>query len=56
LRASSREPAISSRSAGVWKTAEELTPHEFEQAFRVNALGLLVAAQQRQHRRRRCAR
>src|SRR5688572_21883888 len=32
--------------SGVWKTAEELTPAEFEQSFRINALGLLVAAQQ----------
>jgi NAD(P)-dependent dehydrogenase (short-subunit alcohol dehydrogenase family) len=32
--------------SGVWKTAEELTPAEFEQSFRVNALGLLAAAQQ----------
>lgn len=32
--------------SGVWKTAEELTPAEFEQPFKVNALGLLVSAQQ----------
>lgn len=32
--------------SGVWKTAEELTPAEFESSFRVNALGLLAAAQQ----------
>ena len=32
--------------SGVWKTAEELTAAELEQAFRVNALGLLAAAQQ----------
>jgi short-subunit dehydrogenase len=32
--------------SGVWKTAEELTPAEFEQSFKINALGLLVAAQQ----------
>jgi short-subunit dehydrogenase len=32
--------------SGVWKTAEELTPAEFEQSFRINALGLLCSAQQ----------
>jgi short-subunit dehydrogenase len=32
--------------SGLWKTAEELTSVELEQAFRVNAMGLLVAAQQ----------
>ena len=32
--------------SGVWKTAEELTPAEFEQSFKINALGLLSAAQQ----------
>jgi NAD(P)-dependent dehydrogenase (short-subunit alcohol dehydrogenase family) len=32
--------------SGVWKTAEELTPAEFEQSFKINALGLLCAAQQ----------
>jgi short-subunit dehydrogenase len=32
--------------SGLWKTAEELTSVEFEQAFKVNATGLLVAAQQ----------
>lgn len=32
--------------SGVWKTAEELTPAEFEQAFKINALGLLCSAQQ----------
>jgi len=37
---------IYNAGSGVWKTAEELTPHEFEQTFRVNALGLLVVAQQ----------
>lgn len=40
------EVVVYNAGSGVWKTAEELTPHEFEQAFRVNALGLLVAAQQ----------
>lgn len=37
---------IYNAGSGVWKTAEELTPVEFEQAFKVNALGLLVCAQQ----------
>ncbi len=37
---------IYNAGSGVWKTAEELTPQEFEQSFRVNALGLLVSAQQ----------
>lgn len=37
---------IYNAGSGVWKTADELTPHEFEQSFRVNALGLLVSAQQ----------
>lgn len=40
------EVLVYNAGSGVWKTAEELTPHEFEQAFRVNALGLLVSAQQ----------
>jgi short-subunit dehydrogenase len=31
---------------GVWKTADEITSQEFEQTFRVNALGLLGSAQQ----------
>ena len=31
--------------SGSWKTAEELTPAEFEHGFKVNALGLLCAAQ-----------
>lgn len=37
---------IYNAGSGVWKTAEELTPQQFEQSFRVNALGLLVSAQQ----------
>jgi NAD(P)-dependent dehydrogenase (short-subunit alcohol dehydrogenase family) len=37
---------IYNAGSGVWKTAEELTPNEFEQSFRVNALGLLASAQQ----------
>lgn len=40
------EVLVYNAGSGVWKTAEELTPAEFEQSFRVNALGLLVAAQQ----------
>ncbi|HWO12433.1 MAG TPA: SDR family NAD(P)-dependent oxidoreductase [Polyangiaceae bacterium] len=40
------EVLIYNAGSGVWKTAEELTPAEFEQSFRVNALGLLAAAQQ----------
>lgn len=32
--------------SGVWKTARDLTAQEFEQSFKVNALGLLIAAQQ----------
>jgi len=31
--------------SGFWKTADELTPAEFEQSFRVNALGLLATSQ-----------
>jgi NAD(P)-dependent dehydrogenase (short-subunit alcohol dehydrogenase family) len=37
---------IYNAGSGVWKTAEELSPSEFEQSFRVNALGLLMSAQQ----------
>jgi NAD(P)-dependent dehydrogenase (short-subunit alcohol dehydrogenase family) len=37
---------IYNAGSGIWKTAEELTPTEFEQSFKVNALGLLVSAQQ----------
>jgi NAD(P)-dependent dehydrogenase (short-subunit alcohol dehydrogenase family) len=37
---------IYNAGSGVWKTAEELAPSEFEQSFKVNALGLLVSAQQ----------
>jgi NAD(P)-dependent dehydrogenase (short-subunit alcohol dehydrogenase family) len=37
---------IYNAGSGVWKTAEELSPGEFEQSFRVNALGLLTSAQQ----------
>jgi short-subunit dehydrogenase len=37
---------IYNAGSGVWKTAEELTPAEFEQSFKINALGLLAAAQQ----------
>jgi NAD(P)-dependent dehydrogenase (short-subunit alcohol dehydrogenase family) len=37
---------IYNAGSGVWKTAEELSPAEFEQSFKVNALGLLSSAQQ----------
>jgi NAD(P)-dependent dehydrogenase (short-subunit alcohol dehydrogenase family) len=37
---------IYNAGSGIWKTAEELTPAEFEQSFKVNALGLLTSAQQ----------
>jgi short-subunit dehydrogenase len=40
------EVLVYNAGSGVWKTAEELTPAEFEQSFRINALGLLCAAQQ----------
>jgi NAD(P)-dependent dehydrogenase (short-subunit alcohol dehydrogenase family) len=36
---------IYNAGSGIWKTAEELTAAEFEQSFKVNALGLLVSAQ-----------
>ena len=39
------EVLIYNAGSGVWKTAEELNPAEFEQSFRVNALGLLACAQ-----------
>lgn len=40
------EVLVYNAGSGVWKTAEELTAAEFEQSFRINALGLLCAAQQ----------
>jgi short-subunit dehydrogenase len=40
------EVLVYNAGSGVWKTAEELTPAEFEQSFRINALGLLCTAQQ----------
>ena len=40
------EVLVYNAGSGVWKTAEELTPSEFELSFKVNALGLLSAAQQ----------
>ena len=48
IRAERGEPdvLIYNAGSGIWKTAEELTPAEFEQSFKVNALGLLVSAQQ----------
>jgi NAD(P)-dependent dehydrogenase (short-subunit alcohol dehydrogenase family) len=36
---------IYNAGSGVWKSADELTPAEFELSFRVNALGLLTCAQ-----------
>ncbi len=32
--------------AGIWKTVEEITPDEFEQSWRVNAYGALLASKQ----------
>lgn len=32
--------------AGIWKTVEEITPDEFEQSWRVNALGALLVSNQ----------
>jgi short-subunit dehydrogenase len=40
------EVLVYNAGSGVWKTAEELTPSEFELSFKINALGLLSAAQQ----------
>jgi len=40
------EVLIYNAGSGVFKTAEELSPQELEQSFKVNALGLLCAAQQ----------
>jgi NAD(P)-dependent dehydrogenase (short-subunit alcohol dehydrogenase family) len=40
------EVLVYNAGSGVWKTAEELTPAEFEQSFRINALGLPCTAQQ----------
>jgi NAD(P)-dependent dehydrogenase (short-subunit alcohol dehydrogenase family) len=37
---------IYNAGSGIWKSADELTPAEFELPFRVNALGLLACAQQ----------
>jgi short-subunit dehydrogenase len=37
---------IYNAGSGVFKSAEELSPQEFEQSFKVNALGLLISAQQ----------
>lgn len=36
---------IYNAGSGVWKSADELTPTEFEQSFRINALGLLTCSQ-----------
>lgn len=48
IRAERGAPAVVVYNAGsgLWKTAEELTPREFQQSFEVNALGLLCTAQQ----------
>src|SRR3954469_16182305 len=40
------EVLVYNAGSGIWKTAEELMPSEFELSFKVNALGLLCAAQQ----------
>jgi len=32
--------------AGIWKSVEEITPEEFEQSWRVNALGALLVSKQ----------
>ena len=32
--------------AGIWKTVEEISPEEFEQSWRVNALGALLVSKQ----------
>lgn len=37
---------IFNAGAGIWKSIEEITPEEFEQSWRVNALGSLLASQQ----------
>jgi NAD(P)-dependent dehydrogenase (short-subunit alcohol dehydrogenase family) len=36
---------IYNAGSGLWKSADELTPAEFELSFRVNALGLLTTSQ-----------
>jgi NAD(P)-dependent dehydrogenase (short-subunit alcohol dehydrogenase family) len=40
------DTVIFNPGAGVWKTVEEITPEEFEQSWRVSALGALLVAQQ----------
>jgi NAD(P)-dependent dehydrogenase (short-subunit alcohol dehydrogenase family) len=40
------EALVYNAGSGVWKAVDEVTPAEFEQSFRVNALGALVAVQQ----------
>ena len=37
---------IYNAGSGGWQTVEEISPDEFEQGWRVNALGVLVASQQ----------
>jgi NAD(P)-dependent dehydrogenase (short-subunit alcohol dehydrogenase family) len=39
------EVLVYNAGSGVWGTVEEITPEAFESAWRVNALGALVAAQ-----------
>lgn len=39
------EVLVYNAGSGVWKTAQDLTAQEFEHSIKVNALGLLVAAQ-----------
>jgi NAD(P)-dependent dehydrogenase (short-subunit alcohol dehydrogenase family) len=37
---------IFNAGAGIWKSVEEITPEEFEQSWRVNALGSLLVSRQ----------
>ncbi|MBY0577597.1 MAG: SDR family NAD(P)-dependent oxidoreductase [Burkholderiales bacterium] len=37
---------IYNAGAGVWKNVEEITPEDFEQSWRINALGSLLASKQ----------
>jgi NAD(P)-dependent dehydrogenase (short-subunit alcohol dehydrogenase family) len=40
------EVLVYNAGSGVWKSVDEVTPAEFEQSWRINALGALVASQQ----------
>lgn len=40
------ETLIFNPGAGIWKSVEEITTEEFEQSWRVNALGALLVSQQ----------